>query len=131
LKNEAQHALEELDVLTGVVSIGVQEPGAKVTIDLKDVGVTPIPKPIRLNIASHQISITKDGFEPLVQAIEIRGHDIVPLNGPLARTVLTGHLSIGVAQTVPPDLTVKIFLDGKDIGSPPFQGDLDPGMHTI
>jgi hypothetical protein len=131
LKDQAQHAIEELGVLTGVLAIGIQEPGAKVTIDGKDLGQTPVAKPVRLNIGTHQVSITKDGFDTLAAPIEIRGHDSVPLNGPLEKTVLTGHVSVDVKQTTPPDPTVKIFVDTSDAGPPPYQADLDPGTHTV
>jgi hypothetical protein len=131
LRTEALHALEELGVLTGVLVVGVQEPGAKVTIDGKELGQTPVAKPVRLNIGTHQVSITKDGFDPLAQAIEIRGHDSVPLDGPLVKTVLTGHLRVDVKQTNPPDPSVKILVDAADAGAPPYQGDLEPGAHTI
>ncbi len=131
LKGEAQHALEELGVLTGVLAIGIQEPGAKVAIDGKEVGQTPFPKPVRLNIGTHQVTVTKDGFDTLAQAVEIRGHDSVPLAGPLVKTVLTGHLTVDVKQTTPPDPSVKIFVDSADGGAPPYQADLEPGPHTI
>jgi hypothetical protein len=131
LKGEAQHAIEALEVLTGVIVIGIQEPGARVVIDGKEIGLTPIAKPIRLNIAIHQVSITKDGFDPLVPAIEIHGHDSIPVNGPLEKTVNTGHVAVDVKQTNPPDPTVLIFVDATDAGAPPYAGDLEPGMHTL
>jgi hypothetical protein len=131
LKGEAQRALEELGVLTGVLVVGVQEPGAKVAIDGKEIGVTPLTKPVRLNIGSHPVSITKDGFDPLTQPVDVRGHDTLALNGPLVKTVLTGHLAVDVKQTTPPDPTVKIFVDTADAGAPPYQADLEPGTHTI
>jgi hypothetical protein len=131
LKDQAQHAIEELGVLTGVLTVGIQEPGAKVTIDGKDFGQTPVAKPLRLNVGTHQVSVTKDGFDPIAQPIDIRGHDSVPLDGPLVKTVLTGHLSVDVKQTNPPDPTVKIFVDTNDGGAPPYQADLEPGMHTV
>jgi hypothetical protein len=127
-KADVERALEELSVLTGVVLVNVQEPDAKVTIDGKDVGVTPLPKPIRLNIGSHPLQIAKPGFDPLAQAIEIRGHDQIPVNGPLVKEVLTGHVNVTIA---PADPTAKVLVDGKEVGPAPWQGDLDPGIHTI
>ena len=128
LKSDAQHALEELQVLTGVIAIGVQEPGAHVTIDRKDVGQTPLAKPVRANVGAHAVEITKAGFETIAQQIELHGHDTVAINGPLAKEVLTGHVSVAVT---PADAAVKILLDGKEVGPPPWQGDVEPGIHTI
>ncbi len=131
LKKEAEQAIQELEALTGVISVGVSEPGAKVAVDGKDAGLTPLGKPLRVNAGSHQISITKAGFDPLAQTVEVHGHDVVQVNGPLTKAVSTGHVSVGVTQTVPPDPSVKIVIDGRDVGPPPFQGELDPGAHTL
>jgi hypothetical protein len=131
LKDEAKKAIEALEVLTGVIAIGVQEPGAKVLLDGKDLGPTPLANPVRVNIGTHQLTITKDGFDSIVQSVEIHGHDAVPVNGPLVKTVLTGHVVADVKQTTPPDPTVLIYVDTADAGAPPYAGDLDPGMHTI
>ncbi len=128
LKSDAEHALEELAVRTGLVSIGVQEPGAFVTIDHKQAGTTPLARPIRANVGSHTVEVTKAGFETIAQSVELHGHDTVAINGPLAKEILTGHVSVAVT---PPDAAVKILLDGKEVGPPPWQGDVDPGIHTI
>jgi hypothetical protein len=130
-KTDAQHALEELDILTGVVAIGIQEPGAHVLVDQKEIGLTPIAKPVRLNIATHQVTISKDGFDTITQTLDIRGHDSLAINGPLMKTVTTGHVSVEVKQTTPPDPTVLIFVDSSDAGPPPYAADLEPGLHTF
>ncbi|HEY2514459.1 MAG TPA: PEGA domain-containing protein, partial [Polyangiaceae bacterium] len=131
LKSNAQHALEELEVLTGVIDVTVQEPGAKVTLDGKEVGVTPLAKPLRVGIGTHALTVAKEGFETLTQPVEIHGHDTATVAGPLAKEITTGHVTVAVTQTNPPDPTVRVFIDGKDVGAPPYQVDLDPGMHTI
>ncbi len=128
LKSDAQHALEELAILTGVITINVTDVDAHVTIDKKDMGTTPVAKPIRANIGSHAVEITKVGFEPIAQQIEIRGHDTIAVNGPLVKEILTGHVNVTVT---PPDAAVKILLDGKDVGPPPWSADIEPGLHTI
>jgi hypothetical protein len=130
-KKDAESAMTELEVLTGVVTVGVQEPGAHVLVDQKEVGQTPIAKPVRLNIGSHQLTITKEGFDTLTQAIDIHGHDNVPVNGPLVKTVTTGHVTVDVKQTTPPDPTVLLYVDSADAGPPPYAADLDPGTHTL
>jgi hypothetical protein len=128
LKTDAQHALEELAVLTGVLSFTLPDADAKVTIDGVDAGTTPIAKPVRENIGTHQVTITKAGYEPLVQNVEIKGHDTVTIAGPMQKEILTAHVAVTVT---PPDAQVKIFVDGKEVGPPPWQGDIDPGIHTL
>jgi hypothetical protein len=128
LKSDAQHAIEELAVLTGVIAINVTDADAHVTIDKKDAGTTPLAKPVRANIGTHTVEISKPGFETISQQVEIRGHDTIQVNGPLQKEILTGHVNVTVT---PPDAVVKIFLDGKEVGPPPWSADIEPGIHTI
>ena len=129
LKSDAQHALEELQVLTGVIAIGVQEPGAHVTIDRKDVGQTPLAKPVRANIGAHAVRSPRRGSRPSRSRSSSTGTTRWRSTGRWRRRCLTGHVSVDVETAA--DAAVKILLDGKDAGAPPWQGDLDPGMHTI
>ncbi len=125
---DAEHALEELAVLTGVITITIQEPGAKATIDGKDVGTTPVQKPVRVNMGTHAVSITKDGFEPIAKQVDIKGHDSATVDGPLQKEILTGHVNV---TATPADPTAKVLVDGKEVGPAPWSGDLDPGVHQI
>ena len=43
----------------------------------------------------------------IAQQAEIKGHDTAAVNGPMVKEVLTGHLSVIVNQTAPPDVTVN------------------------
>lgn len=131
LKSDAQQALQELAVLTGTIAIGVQEPGARVTVDGKDSGTTPLAKPLRVNLGTHAVSITKEGFEALTQPVDLQpGRNAARVDGPLAREILTGHLNV---TALPADAaaTAHVLVDDKDVGAPPWQGDLDPGQHTV
>jgi hypothetical protein len=128
LKTDAQHALEELAVLTGVIAFTLPDADAKVLIDGVDSGTTPLPKPVRQNIGTHQVTITKPGYEPLVQNVDIKGHDTVTIAGPMQKEILTGHVAVSVT---PANAQVHVFLDGKDMGTPPWDADIEPGIHTV
>ncbi len=120
-------ALVDLAVLTGVVSIKVAEPDARVEIDGKDVGATPL-EPIRVNVGTHQVAITKPGFDPIAKQVEIQGNDEAPVAGELKKEMLTGH----VAVTAPgANEKVHLKVDDKDVGPMPWEGDLAPGPHRL
>jgi hypothetical protein len=127
-KADAQRALEELSLLTGTIAIKVMEPDAKVLIDGREIGKTPIPKPVRVNIGPHPIAIAKAGFETLTTEVTIKGRDEASVDGPLEKEVLTGHVAITV---IPADPTARVIIDGKEIALAPWQGDLEPGTHAI
>jgi hypothetical protein len=126
---EAQQVLQELSLVTAAIAVRIEEPGAQVQIDGKDVGQTPLAKPFRINMGPHSVSVTKAGFETIAQQVDLQpGHNTASIDGPLTKEVLTGHVNV---TALPVDPTAKVFVDGKDVGPPPWQGDLDPGPHTI
>jgi hypothetical protein len=131
LREETQRALEALEVLTGQLTVAVDEPGARVVVDGKPAGATPLAKPLRLNLGTHAVLVAKDGFDSIERSIDVHGHDSARIDGPLVKTTTTGHVAVDVKQTTPPDATVHVLVDGKDVGAPPYAGDLPPGAHTI
>jgi tetratricopeptide (TPR) repeat protein len=128
-KGDAQQALQELAVITGTVTVTIQEPNANVTADGKDVGQTPLVKPIRLNFGRHTLTVAKAGFETITQSVDLQpGSNQSSIAGPLSTEVVTGHVNVS-AQ--PADPTAKVFVDGRELGAPPWQGELEPGQHTF
>jgi hypothetical protein len=122
-----ERALADLAALTGTITVRVAEPGAAVRIDDRDAGTTPLAAPVRVNVGSHHVTVTKDGFEPLARDVALRGNDDVAIDGVLARKSVTGHLMVTAVGAG----DVHVFVDGKDVGPPPWQGDVDPGVHVV
>ncbi len=99
--------------------------GAKVFINDKLVGEVPLAEPVALAPGrAHVIRLTKRGFTPFVDTVRIkRGQqkeieaDLVPSGG-----VVKIKCNIRRAQ---------VLLDGKPIGRTPFDGDVEPGRHTL
>ncbi len=128
-KADAQQALQELAVITGTVTVSIQEPGANVTIDGKDRGRTPFGKPIRLNFGQHTVTVAKAGFETITQSVDLQpGSNAATIAGLLSPDVLTGHV---IVNAQPADPTAKVFGDGRELGPAPWQGDVEPGEHTF
>lgn len=128
-KADAQQALQELAVITGTVTVTIQEADANVTVDGKDAGQTPFAKPIRLNFGRHTVTVAKTGFETLNQSVDLQpGSNQSTVAGPLSTEVVTGHVTVS-AQ--PADPTARVFVDGRELGAPPWQGELEPGQHTF
>jgi len=59
--------------LLGSVMVLSDLVGAKVTVDGKNVGTTPLPRPIRnLKLGKHMISVEKKGYLPFTEEIDVR-----------------------------------------------------------
>lgn len=127
-RKKVQLAIEELKMMTGVIRIGVTEAGARVQVDSREVGRTPFPRPLRFNLGGHEVRVDKDGFEPLVQRVELQaGNQEVTVTGPLEKLATTGRLGVTVAGGG----RARLSIDGVDRGLLPFEGDIDPGVHDL
>ncbi len=126
-KRSVQRAIDELAMLTGTVRIALNDPGAAVTVDGHDAGTTPLAPPVRVNLGSHMVIVTKAGFETLQKEVKLSGGDEARVDGPLQPEVTTGHLVVNA----PNGAKVEVLVDGTDVGVAPWEGDLKPGVHVV
>jgi hypothetical protein len=126
-KRSVQHAIDELATLTGTIRIAVAEPGAAVSLDDHDAGTTPLMGPLRANLGTHVVTVTKAGFETIRKEVKLSGSDEATVAGPLQPDTTTGHLVVNA----PPDAKVEVFLDGTDVGPAPWEGDVKAGVHVV
>ncbi len=126
-KRAIQRAIDELSMLTGTVRVGVTDAGAAVAVDGHDAGTTPLAAPLRLNLGTHVVTVTKTGFETLQKEVKLSGGDVASVDGPLQPEITTGHLVVDA----PPGAKVEVLVDGTDVGPAPWEGDDKPGAHTV
>ena len=126
-RRTVERAIDELATLTGTVRVGITGPGAAVTIDGHDAGVTPLAAPIRVNLGPHVVAVTKIGFEPVQREVKLGGGDEVRIDGALQPEVTSGHLVV----SAPADVPIEVFVDGVDVGPAPWEGDVKPGVHVL
>jgi hypothetical protein len=125
---DVKRALGELGALTGTIAIKSGEPGATVLLDDKELGATPLAAPVRVNLGPHKIVVQKAGFDTFTRALEVQGGEATVVDAPLAKEITTGHLEVTVPDADP---SVRLKLDGADVGAPPWAGDLAPGPHEV
>jgi hypothetical protein len=126
-KKAVERALEELALLTGAIAIAVSEVDAEVTIDGKLVGMTPIGKPRRVSTGAHRVRIAKPGFEPIEQEVGVGSHETRKIEVSLVPEKKGSR--VVVRESAGRD--VHVFVDGRDQGPAPWEGDLPAGDHTI
>ena len=126
-KRAVQRAIDELASLTATVKVNVTDPGATVAVDGNTVGTTPLASPLRVNLGAHTVTVAKPGYETLTKDLKVNGGDTVSVDGPLQTEVTTGHLVVNA----PANVKVEVFVDGKDMGPAPWEGDVQPGVHTV
>lgn len=135
-KTDIQAALGELAKVTATLSLSVSVAGAQVTVNGKDVGVSPLNGKLRLNVGAHKVRASKQGYDPaeldislLVrqdasEQLVLKATAVAPV-APVLRGVL-GHLRIKAAP-----YTADILIDGERVAAGKFEGDVSEGDHAL
>jgi tetratricopeptide (TPR) repeat protein len=69
MKRDIEARLEEINAMVAKVKLDVNNDGAVVKIDGKEIGVSPLQEPVTLMPGEHEIEITLDGYKPIVKRI--------------------------------------------------------------
>jgi hypothetical protein len=126
-KKLVEGRLKELEAKTGVLTITVAEPGATVRIDERDVGVSPLPGPVRVTPGEKRIRVTKDGFPPAEHTAQVAAGASAAVTISLQTTSAKGKVIVKERSGKP----VRVVIDGVDMGEAPWTGEIDPGQHEI
>jgi hypothetical protein len=126
-KADIERAIEELKLLTGEVIFAVDQPDAEISVDGKVVGTSPLFAAIRINSGTHKIHVTKAGFESYDGEFTAVQQQQKKVEVHLNAVVTTGHVVVKEQNGA----RVTVFVDGKEMGPAPWEGDLAPGAHTV
>jgi hypothetical protein len=126
-KQAVQQALEELGVLTGTLVVTSSEPGAEITIDDHSLGPGPMAKPLRVSVAAHTVRVTKAGFDPFEAQVNVGSQEAKKVDVKLNPENVAAHVSIRESA----GRDVHIFIDDRDEGPAPWEGEVPPGDHTV
>jgi len=104
--------------------------GARVWVDGKEVGVTPLADHVELELGPHRVRITRDGYEPFETTLDIEGGLTTTVHFEL--TALAEHPTGELLLTVTtPGAVARV--DGAEVGTGPFERalDLGAGRHDV
>ena len=124
-KTEAETLLKAIEPLTVSLDLAVNEPGAKVFVDDKLVGETPLPSPLTVDLGLRRIRVQKDGFEEYKEDLTAGDSPKVKLVAKLEKAVHEATLAVTAR---PRD---EIFLDGTLRGLGTWKGIVPSGGHTL
>ena len=107
----------------GQLEVTANVPGAKFSVDGISEPGWIAPNTINLNAGTHQVLVSKDGYDDYARSVTIESGKPYTMNA---------HLSTGsgelLVQTTPPGL--EVFIDGKSIGVGPARAAVAAGTHT-
>lgn len=122
---EADALLATVRAFISTVTLDVQPEGADIFVDDVKVGVSPLPKPVLIDMGEHRIRVSKEGFQDFNATQSLQGGAPFSLMVALQAVVHQGRLRI-VAS---PGET--ILVDGKQVGSGEWEGVLPSGIHSV
>ena len=99
--------------------------GAQVYVDDKLVGTVPIEEPIELSPGKpHVIRLRKRGFTTFVDTVRLKRGEEREIEADLVPSGGVVKIACNVRRA-------QVLLDGRAIGRTPFDGDVEPGRHTL
>ncbi|HEU4533154.1 MAG TPA: PEGA domain-containing protein [Polyangiaceae bacterium] len=126
-KAAARARLKDLEKKTGALTLAVSEPGAKVSVDGRPVGASPLPGPVRLTAGARQVRVEKEGFLPFEQGLSVSAGGTHALTVKLEAQANQGRLIVREKAGKP----LRVLVDGVDMGEAPWTGDVAAGPHEI
>lgn len=120
-------AIKDLESVTGVLTFDVNETGAMVVVDGREVGLTPLSGPVRVDVGPHGVRVTKAGYETFEQTVKVLAMQSLPVDAKLAKDIKTGKVTIKDKAGA----AVHVFVDDVDRGAAPVTVELSPGAHIV
>jgi hypothetical protein len=124
-KADVDNALAAIRNLVGTVRVAVTEAGADIALDGTAAGTTPLAEPLVVELGPHKLSVTKAGFDPAEQAIDVQG-------GAEVAAAITLVAVRHVAQLiVSSDDDATVSVDDKVPAKGRFDGQVASGTHDV
>lgn len=100
--------------------------GARVLLNSKVIGVTPLSGPIKVNAGAATMEVEAEGHFPFRKKVELPG------NGELAvEARLTSRSTTGILVVRSPVAGARVSVDGRPVGAAPAEASLRAGTHTL
>lgn len=126
-KKTAKDVLEGLKQYTAPLSITVNEPGATVLIDGREVGKSPLSEPVTVDVGERTVTIKKTDYLDATTKVSISGGSAAKVELKIEPAVKMGKLVVrGKGGT-----GTMVFVDGVEAGPAPWEGPAKEGKHTI
>jgi|CZKU01.1.fsa_nt_gi hypothetical protein len=122
---EAKTLIDTIEAFTVKLTIAVSEPGASITLDDDNVGTSPLPAPVVVDIGSRKIVVKKPGYRDFSQTLPIGGSAEAHIEVALLAEVHEGKVTVTTVTGA------AILIDGRRVGAGHFEGTLESGGHTL
>lgn len=119
--------LATLAPFVSTLAVNVSEPGARVFVDNEELGLSPLARPLRVDVGEHVVIARKTGYLETPKQVRVTSGTPAKVDIVLEPTQRKSDVSVdanGVARA-------RVLIDGVDVGAAPFTGVLEVGRHAI
>lgn len=106
--------LATLKEVKGELEVRSEPSRAKVYLDGKEVGETPLILP-GMRLGQHQVRVVKEGYDPYEERVEVTGAERKTVHVPLE--IKMGGLVVHTEPSM-----AGVYIDGRSVGRSPYEG---------
>jgi len=125
-RESAKKTMADIETKVGRLDVSANIDGLLV-LDGRPRGKLPLAAPIRVMPGKHVVRILRDGFETFEKVVEVKLGETSSIDAVLKPLTSAGRLRVEGADLEGGTLTV----DGASVGSLPWEGTLQPGIHVF
>lgn len=122
---EAEGLLAAIAPFIASVTLSVNQPDATVFVDGQEVARSPLAAPLRVDMGSRQLRVTKPGFKPFELTRVFAGGTENTVNVTLAPETHEGRLRVAAGAGA------SIKVDARLVGIGEWEGRLASGLHSV
>jgi PEGA domain len=124
-KKNAERAVQDLEKRISSLAVSSTPAGAKIVIDGKDRGTTPVT--LRIDAGSHFLRLFSEGYGAYEAQLELAGGESKSVQATLERLTRSGTLRVVESSGLP----LEVVVDGVPMGTTPWQGAVEVGTRSV
>jgi len=124
-RQTAERSLSELDKRIASVAIRSQPAGAKVVIDGRSLGQTPVT--VSVDAGNHWLRLFKEGYSAFEAPLNLSGGESKTVDAGLEHLTRSGRLRVAEAGGV----SLEVLIDGIPVGKTPWEGSVEAGTRSV
>ena len=128
---QIEFAIEAARRFVSSLTLQTNQPGATLSIDGTEVGTSPFVAAMPIDVGRRTLTLRKEGYAPQETTVDVVQGTPVSLTLNLTPLLKTGTVLISVSSSSGIFPGATLFMDGRELGTAPYRGEVPEGPHTF